>query len=93
LISGTKLDFSTVLHNDIDGRSTGDAHPTSAITGLDTILTALQNNDTGLETMAENYGWASGAGKSAFQVMMECMYTALAGLISGNEPPCWPTSP
>lgn len=93
LINGTKLDFSTVLHNDIGGRSTSNAHPTSAISGLDTILSTLQGNDTGLETMAVNYGWAPGVGKSAFQVMMECMYTALAGLITGNEPPCWPTGP
>jgi hypothetical protein len=93
LISGTKLDFSTVLHNDLDGRETIDAHSTSAITGLDEILAALQGRNTALDTMAVNYGWASAMGKSAFQVMMECMYTALAGLITGNEPPCWPTGP
>jgi hypothetical protein len=93
LISGTKLDFSTVLHNDIGGRSTSEAHPTSAITGLDTILSALQGTDTALDIMAVNYGWAPGFGKSAFQVMMECMYTALASLITGNKPPCWPTFP
>jgi len=49
LISGTKLDFSTVLHNDIGGRDRTDAHPMGSITGLTVLLTTIQQTISGIE--------------------------------------------
>lgn len=44
------------VHNDLAGRSAADAHPTSAITGLDAALAAGSMDEGRVALMAQVFG-------------------------------------
>ena len=44
------------VHNDLTGRSAADAHPTSAITGLDAALAAGSMDEGRVALMAQVFG-------------------------------------
>lgn len=52
-----------VLHNDLGGRSAPDAHPISAISGLQGWLDTLQRQETATAPLRYRYSWTNANGQ------------------------------